>query len=155
MKTIGVRVTVVVEHQGSILLIKERRSHGQGYSLPGGHIEFLESVAEATRREVWEETGLLVEMQRMLWVDDRIDRAGGGKHTIGIAVLARLVGEETNPIPGGLEDEQIEWAGWVTLDEWLSIPLRQESVRQQVLRALNGQGYLPDYLGNVWGQQEK
>ncbi|CAM3359035.1 MULTISPECIES: NUDIX domain-containing protein [Brevibacillus] len=155
MKTIGMRVTVVVEHQGCILLIKEKRSRGQGYSLPGGHIEFLESIAEATRREVWEETGLLVEMERMLWVDDRIDRAGAGKHTIGIAVLAKLVGEETNPIPGGLEDEQIEWAGWVSLDEWKSIPLHQGTVRLQVLKALTGQGYLPDYLGNVLEKQEE
>lgn len=155
MKTIGMRVTVVVEHQGSILLIKERRSRGQGYSLPGGHIEFLESIAEATRREVWEETGLLVELERMLWVDDRIDRAGSGKHTIGIAVLAKLVGEETNPIPGGLEDEQIEWAGWVSLDEWQSISLHQGTVRQQVLKALTGQGYLTDYLGNVLEIQEE
>lgn len=113
-----------------------------------------QTIAEATRREVWEETGLLVEMERMLWVDDRIDRAGG-RHTIGIAVLAKLVGEETNPIPGGLEDEQIEWAGWVSLDEWKSIPLHQGTVRLQVLKALTGQGYLPDYLGNVLEKQEE
>lgn len=154
MKTTGLRVTVVVENQGSILLIKEKRSSREGYSLPGGQIEFLETIAEAARREVWEETGLLVEMERLLWVDDRIDHAGEGKHTVGIGVLARLVGEQTEPIPGGLEDEQIEWAGWVPLEEWRTLASLQGKVKNLVWGALSEADYSPDYHGNVWEAQE-
>lgn len=153
MKTIGMRVTVVVEHQGKILLIKEKKSRGEGYGLPGGKVEFLESIADAVRREVWEETGLLVEMERLLWVDERIDRAGG-KHTVGIGVLARLAGNETTPIAGGVEDEQIEWAGWITLEEWSRIPLPSRTVRERVIHALSRADAAPDYLGNVLDGRE-
>lgn len=150
MKTIRIRVTVVVEHQGKILLIREKTADQEScYSLPGGVVEHLETIPEATQREVWEETGLLVEMERLLWVDERISRTGEGKHTIGIAVLARLIGEETTPIPAGLDDEDIEWAGWVSLEEWKTLPLYNAARRDQVIDALTGTAYLPDYFGNM------
>ena len=149
MKTIGMRVTVVVLHQGNILLIKERKRSGERYSLPGGKIEFLETIADAVRREVREETGLFVEMERMLWVDERIDHAGDGKHTIGIGVSARLAGEETTPVPGGMEDEQIAWAGWVTPEEWNTLPLESEQVRARVNRVLSGADTAQGYRDNL------
>jgi 8-oxo-dGTP diphosphatase len=149
MKQIRVRVTVVVEHQGSVLLIKEKSGKESRYSLPGGCVEFLETIPEAVRREVWEETGLLVEFERLLWLDERIEKTAEGKHTVGVGVLAKLVGEEVTPIPGGLEDEQIVWSGWVALDEFRSSPLYQMAGRDQVVKALTEQGYTPAFIGNV------
>ncbi|MBR8660472.1 MULTISPECIES: NUDIX domain-containing protein [Brevibacillus] len=153
MKAIRMRVTVVVEHQGAILLIREKSDGKPCYSLPGGSVEFLETIPEAVRREVWEETGLLVEFERMLWVDERIDTAGEGKHTIGIGVLARLVGEETAPIPGGLDDEEIDWAGWVPVEEFCTCPEYNPLRREQVIQALTTTGYIPGYIGSH-SQQE-
>ncbi|EJL38884.1 DNA mismatch repair protein MutT [Brevibacillus agri] len=152
MKEIRLRVTVVVWHEGKILVIREKSKKGIFYSLPGGNVEYLEAIPDATRREVWEETGLLVEMERLLWVDDRIDQEGNGKHTVGIAVLAKLVGEETTPIPGGLEDEEIDWAGWVTLEEWRALPQYHSARPDQVLQALSDPVYRPGYMGNMLDQ---
>jgi 8-oxo-dGTP diphosphatase len=149
MSQIRVRVTVVVEHQGSILLIKEKTGKESHYSLPGGCVEFLETIPDAVRREVWEETGLLVEFERLLWLDERIEKTVEGKHTIGVGVLAKLVGEETTPIPGGLEDEQIVWTGWVTLAELCTSPLYDMRGRDQVVKALTDQGYIPAYIDHV------
>lgn len=150
MKTIGVRVTVVVEHEGKILLIREKNGKGEAcYSLPGGHVEHLESIAAATQREVQEETGLLVAIERLLWVDERIERSGEGKHTIGVAVQAKLIGEQTVPAAQGLVDEEIEWAGWVSYEEWKALPLHSSVSREQVIQALTNAAYIPDYLGNM------
>lgn len=149
MKTIRMRVTVVVEHQGKILLIREKTGGEVCYGLPGGNVEYLESIPDATQREVQEETGLLVKMERMLWVDERIDSAGEGKHTIGIAVLTKLIGEEEAPTPGGLVDEEIEWAGWVSFEEWETLPLYNSARRDQVILALTSTAYIPDYQGNM------
>ncbi|NGQ95276.1 NUDIX hydrolase [Brevibacillus sp. SYP-B805] len=149
MNQIRLRVSVVVVHDGKILLIKEVTDGVLAYSLPGGGVEFLESIPEATRREVWEETGVLVAYQQMLWLDERIDRNGDGKHTVGVGVLAALVGEETTPIPGGLEDEEIVWAGWVSLEELHTLPFDNDRRREQVLKALKEANYLPGYIGNV------
>jgi len=48
---------------GRLLLIERGTAPGRGrWSLPGGHVEPGESHAEAVRRELAEETGLLVEV---------------------------------------------------------------------------------------------
>lgn len=142
-------MTVVVEHQGRILLIQEKSGSETYYSLPGGSVEYLETVPEATRREVWEETGLLVEFQRMLWLDERIDKSAPGKHTVGVGVLASLVGEDSTPIPGGVEDEHILWSGWVTLEDFRTWPIYNLSRRDQVVKALTETDYMPVYIGNI------
>ncbi|MFD2370408.1 NUDIX domain-containing protein [Brevibacillus sp. GCM10020057] len=148
MKAVRMRVTVVVVHEGKILLIREKSGGEVGYSLPGGNVEYLEALPEATRREVWEETGLLVEMERLLWVDERIVRSGEGKHTVAVAVKARLIGEDTTPIPGGIEDEHIEWAGWVPLEEWCTLPQYGAARQEQVIKAL-ANDYKPEYIGST------
>ncbi len=65
---------VVTDQQGRILL--EKRSDCGMWGLPGGRIEPGESIAGAAVREVKEETGLVVEISRMLGVysgpEDRI-----------------------------------------------------------------------------------
>jgi ADP-ribose pyrophosphatase YjhB (NUDIX family) len=139
----------VVEHKGHILLIKEKEGKQSYYSLPGGGVEYLETIPEATKREVWEETGLLVDFVRLLWIDERIDKSSPGKHTVGIGVLAALVGEESTPIPGGVEDEEILWSGWVSLEQFRSLQQFNLSRRDQVVKALSEPGYVPDYIGNI------
>lgn len=149
MGQIRVRVTVVVEHQGKILLIQEKSGQQQQYSLPGGGIEYQESIPEAVQREVWEEAGLLVEFQRLLWLDERI-HLEEGKHTIGVGVLAQLIGEDTTPIAGGIEDEDITWAGWVDLQDFREWPLDNLHRRDQVIKALTDTSYQSEYIGNVF-----
>jgi 8-oxo-dGTP pyrophosphatase MutT (NUDIX family) len=54
------------DSEGRILLT--RRSDNGRWCLPGGHVDPGESVAEACIREVMEETGLAVEVIRMIGV---------------------------------------------------------------------------------------
>ncbi|MGC5324769.1 NUDIX domain-containing protein [Brevibacillus sp. SYSU BS000544] len=149
MEQIRVRVTVVVEHQGKILLIQERSGQELQYSLPGGGIEYQEKIPDAVQREVWEETGLLVQFRRLLWLDERI-HLEEGKHTIGVGVLAELIGEDTTPMAGGIEGENITWAGWVDMDEFRKWPLDNLHRRDQVIKALTDKHYLAEYIGNVF-----
>ena len=54
-----VGVGVVIVRDGKVLLGLRRGSHGAGsWALPGGHLEWGESVESCARREVKEETGL-------------------------------------------------------------------------------------------------
>lgn len=69
---VRVGVGVFVQHpDGRILLGKRKGSHGAGeWSLPGGHVEWGETVEHAAAREVLEETGLTVENVHKLWYGD-------------------------------------------------------------------------------------
>ena len=58
-------VAVAILKDGRILLVK--REDFEIWSLPGGHVESGESVAQAAIREVREETGLRVTPHAIGW----------------------------------------------------------------------------------------
>jgi len=53
----GVRA-IILNEQGEVLL--QRRSDNDFWGLPGGGVELNETALEALRREVWEETRIVV-----------------------------------------------------------------------------------------------
>lgn len=50
----------------------QRLEKANYWSLPGGSIELLEKSGDALKREMWEETGIEVEVGRMVWVTENI-----------------------------------------------------------------------------------
>ena len=60
-------VSAVIADPGGRLLL-QRRTDNQLWSVPGGAVELGESVLDALRREVLEETGLEVEVDRLIGV---------------------------------------------------------------------------------------
>jgi ADP-ribose pyrophosphatase YjhB (NUDIX family) len=68
-RALGVRPSVsavIFDRRGRLLL--QQRSDGGQWGLPGGSVEIGESVRDAVRREVQEETGLTVSMRRLVGV---------------------------------------------------------------------------------------
>ena len=57
----------IIEREGKVLMVKRAIEPGYDlWSIPGGYVDRGEVVEEAAVREVWEETGLKVEIQRMV-----------------------------------------------------------------------------------------
>lgn len=91
------------------MLLQQRvtESSARDWSLPGGGLEFGESIEACLVREMEEETGLLVEVGELLYVADRIQ---DGRHNVHLTFrVARrggdlLLGQEpevgANPIGG-------------------------------------------------------
>lgn len=63
------RAQVVLLEGDRILMARHERASGVYWVLPGGAIERGESPEEAAVREVLEETGLQVRIERLLFVD--------------------------------------------------------------------------------------
>ncbi|HEU4805856.1 MAG TPA: NUDIX hydrolase [Nitrobacter sp.] len=56
-------VSAAIFRDGKVLLVRRTRPPGKGlHSLPGGRVEFGETMAQALHREVAEEAGLTVEI---------------------------------------------------------------------------------------------
>jgi len=88
---------VVRRRDNSVVLVKRSNPPFKGfYAIPGGFVEYGETVEEAAVREVKEETGLDVRLQRLVGVYSNPDRDPRG-HIITIAYLGEEAGGELKP----------------------------------------------------------
>jgi 8-oxo-dGTP diphosphatase len=70
-----VGVGAVVVHDGKALIVKRGHEPRKGeWSLPGGRVELGESLVDAVRREIREETGLEIEVGPVVEIFDRVHR---------------------------------------------------------------------------------
>jgi 8-oxo-dGTP diphosphatase len=68
-KNPALTVDAVIVKDGKIVLIKRKEEPFQGqYALPGGFVEYGETVEAALRREVLEETGLVVDVSSLVGI---------------------------------------------------------------------------------------
>ena len=109
----GLAVNVAVLHENKILLTQ--REDFETWILPSGGVEEGESLAQAAIRETKEETGLDVELTRLVGVYSRL-----GSFSPGYMVLfaARPIGGEIRCQPG--ETIAVEWFNFDQLPSPLS-----------------------------------
>jgi 8-oxo-dGTP diphosphatase len=82
----------IVVFGNKILLVKRKNPPFRGsYALPGGFVEYGETVEKAAIREVLEETGLVTRMDRMLGVYSAPGRDPRG-HTVSVVFRLKVVG---------------------------------------------------------------
>ncbi len=85
---------VIIRRDGSIVLVRRRNPPFQGeWAIPGGFVEYGETVEAAAVREAKEETGLDVELGKIIGVysDPKRDPRG---HVVSVCFLAREAGGE-------------------------------------------------------------
>lgn len=66
----NIRVTGILIEDNKILLVKQKVSDKRNWSLPGGKLEQGETIEQGILREIKEETGLDVEVLRLLYLCD-------------------------------------------------------------------------------------
>jgi 8-oxo-dGTP diphosphatase len=117
-----VGVGAIVLREGKVLLGKRLGSHGAGsWALPGGHLEFGETVEACARREVLEECGLeLGVVVPGPYTSDVFEEAG--RHYVTLFVIAQSAAGE----PQCLEPTKCAgwcWFAWGDLPRPLFAPL--------------------------------
>ncbi len=71
----GVR-TIVLDEQNRMLMVKQHHDGKDIWMVPGGGIEEGEGAREAAAREVKEETGLDVNVTRLVWHVEEVSKRG-------------------------------------------------------------------------------
>ncbi|WP_218082415.1 NUDIX domain-containing protein [Anthocerotibacter panamensis] len=89
--TVDILIELVDRPHRPIILI-ERRFEPYGWALPGGFVDYGETVEAAARREAQEETCLMVDLieQFHVYSDPHRDLR---KHTLSIVFIAQAMGE--------------------------------------------------------------
>jgi len=89
----GVGCGAAIVRDGQILLIRRLRPPEAGcWSLPGGKVDFLERVADAVVREIREEIGVAIALERRLGVVEMV--GVDDQHWVSPIYLARIVAGE-------------------------------------------------------------
>jgi 8-oxo-dGTP diphosphatase len=129
-----VAVIALVIQDGRILLVQRAVDPGKGqWALPGGYMDADEMPAIALQRELEEEVGLTVQVDKLLQIYPMVDGAGNG---IGI-VLAYSASPVGAPELGE-HGHDVQAAGWFSPTE-VPEALAFESTITLVQDWLNGQ----------------
>jgi|LakMenEpi03Aug12_release.lakeMendotaPanAssembly.Ray.scaffolds.fasta_scaffold228174_2 mutator protein MutT len=120
---IGVGVGALIVDAEGRLFLAQRGPHAQNerglWELPGGSVEFGETLADALRREIHEELGIWIAVGELLDVIDHL-LPEEGQHWVSPTFLCTLVDGE----PAIREPEKCSAIGWFYLHE-LPTPLTQ------------------------------
>ena len=130
----GASALIFEETTGKILLT--RREDNGRWCLPGGGMDPGESAAEACIREVFEETGLEVEVTKLVGIyttpDILVEYPDGNKiQPVGFSFLVEIKGGIM-----GLSDETID-IGYFTIEEMRQMDMMEPHV-QRIEDALEG-----------------
>jgi len=115
---------VVFNEAGEVLLIKRGKApHFGRWMVPGGRLEWGETLEQATIREVREETGIDIEIDSFLEIIEAIIPGDGGFHYVIMDYAARAVSGSLAAGSDALE------AAWFSLDSLESLDLTPDLVR--------------------------
>lgn len=146
IQTRRIRVAAVVLREDHILLVAHQFVDGPlAWLLPGGGVELGETVVEAVVREVQEETGLEVEVGRLLFWREFFD----WRHSLELIFLTQPTGGQLHVgHDPEFDDQVIREVKWFPLAELSQVDIVPSALRQSLVGAWRTDFQNPtSYLG--------
>jgi len=141
-----IRVAGLLVHEGSILMVEQGRGDDRYWLLPGGGVQFGETLSDALRREFQEELAMRVGVQRLVAIVESISPDPEyAKHVV------HLVFEISAPMEDLPEPQESK----VLTARFLSeLQLQSADVRPPISEFLSAcvreMPSSPQYLGRRW-----
>ncbi len=103
----------ILNEKGELLLqLRNKAPEKEYWSIPGGKVELFETFEEAVKREVKEEVGVEVEVNRLLGICDHIIK-NEGRHWVSPSYLCKIV----KGVPKLMEPAKHLDMKWFAFDE--------------------------------------
>jgi len=120
------RVGVVLLNGNNVLLIRNIKQSPPTFHLPGDVVKISETLEIAAKRSVKEQTGLDIELQKLIYVRDDLSE---NRQRVDIIFLGTLKPEQNLQGP---ENANVK-VDWVTIDVLKSMNLQPEILKEQIL----------------------
>ena len=152
-QSIRVSARAIVLHEEQILL----NCFGDGlyYNFPGGGIEHGETALKAVVREVFEESGLCVEAEQLLFTYDYAPTcciySHGDQHHISLFFACKLVGnaEITAPTIPDINPKGVQsHAKWIPISELSNTPFVPNTILKSLLKYIDTGLFEPNYFAH-------
>lgn len=144
-KHIKIRIAVIVRKDNSVLMVRHQKGEKTYWLLPGGGLEYGETIAECAVRELLEETGVTISPGNLLFVCESLP-PDGHRHVVNLFLQADLVGGTVNVG----DEEVLAEARFVSIDEIPSLTIHPP-IKHVLLDYLRS-GKRPEsiLLGSMW-----
>jgi len=129
---IGVRPCAIFIEKDRVLCIDCKYEDGEYFLFPGGGLEAGETMEEAAIREMFEETGLIVKIKKMIYVNDWIKDRKTNTRVLNIFFLVEKLGGQI--IPGEKDGGKIKEIKWIDLKDISKIDLRPKYLAKRLFR---------------------
>ncbi len=140
-----VRVAALMLLDGDVVVVRHRAGRDVYHLLPGGGVDLNETLSDALKREVAEETGLLIDVGRPLIINDTIDPSGA-RHVVNITFAATIIGGSITSSPSDLRVEGVEL---VSPDALTKLDMRPP-IASEIEIAVANEEYPTKYVGSVF-----
>ncbi|MCL1694843.1 MULTISPECIES: NUDIX domain-containing protein [unclassified Lysinibacillus] len=109
---VGVGAVILDEANKVLLVLRKKAPEAGCWSLPGGKVDYMETIENAIMREIKEELGVEIEITQLVCVTNHIIQSED-VHYVAPTFTARITnGEVQNREPHALEDVQ-----WFSINE--------------------------------------
>jgi 8-oxo-dGTP diphosphatase len=141
-----IRAAAIILKDDQILLARHEKDGQSYWVLPGGGVNFGETVAEALERELREEANLDIRLGELVMLNDSIP-PDCHRHILNLYFLADITGGE---LRAGQNDKRLRGMEFVSVEDIPNISLYPD-VRQLLYNGIrNGFPTTGLYLGNLW-----
>ena len=143
--TSRIRVAAVILRDDEILLIRHVRDNETYWLLPGGGVEYGETLSEALKRELMEEASIEIEVGHLIMVNDSIP-TDKRRHIVNLYFTAEIIGGEMKLNV----DERMAELKFMPLSELADLTFYPDT-RNELLSAIReGFPHRSVYLENLW-----
>ncbi len=143
-KIVRIRVSGILVDQGKLLLIAHRKNNDIYWLLPGGGVDYGESLKEALCREFYEELHVSIDVDEIALVSDSID-PDGNRHVVNVCFACRY---ESGEFQLG-DDERLHDFRFFTENEIRDITI-YPPINNELLSIMKKECISSRYIGKLW-----